>query len=44
MLNAMKPKNEVAELYPDTVNEWKCAGKIETLVEDQAPKVLIHTP
>ena len=32
MLNAMKPKNEVAELYPDTVNEWKCAGKIETLI------------
>ena len=34
MLNAMKPKSEVAKLYPDTINEWKCAGKIETLVVD----------
>jgi putative transposase len=34
MLNAMKPKDEVAKLYPDTVNRWECAGKIETLVVD----------
>lgn len=34
MLNAMKPKYEVAKLYPDTINEWQCAGKIETLVVD----------
>jgi putative transposase len=34
MLNAMKPKSDVVKLYPDTINEWKCAGKIETLVVD----------
>ena len=34
MLNAMKPKSEVAKLYPDTINEWNCNGKIETLVVD----------